>query len=170
MHVSTLYGCMKAEKFTSIVSRLRPRLLAVAKQFDADAAEDAVQEAMMRLWTAWEGLPEEADAERLAVRLTKHACIDAFRQRQRQQKVKLKDFAASITDDDLLEVELQEALEQAVATLSPAEHRVWAMFTEAQMDRSQIAAATGIGIRSVSTKLSAARRHIVQSLKKGGML
>ncbi|MCR5511937.1 MAG: sigma-70 family RNA polymerase sigma factor [Prevotella sp.] len=161
---------MKPETFTSIVSQLRPRLLNLALQFDADtdAAEDAVQEALMRLWTTWEKLLEAADAERLAIRLTKHACIDAYR--KRQQTVALKEHTATTNDDAIQEVELQNALERVVATLPSAERRLWTMFAEAQMDSAQIAAATGITIRSVSTMLSSARHHIVESLKKGGAL
>lgn len=172
MALSALYKCMQAETFTSIVSRLRPRLLSLALQFnaDAEAAEDAVQEALMRLWIAWEGLPEAADAERLAVRLTKHACIDAYRKRQQQQTVELKDISAATTYDAIQEAELQQALERAIAALPPAGRRLWTMFAEAQMDSAQIAAATGIAVRSVSSMLSAARRHIVESLKKGGAL
>ena len=163
---------MKAEMFTSVVSRLRPQLLALALQFNADrdAAEDAVQEALMRLWTAWERLAEEEDAERLAVRLTKHACIDAFRQSQQQQTVTLKDNAATTSEDAMHETELQQALERAVAALSSSERRLWTLFAEAQMSSAQIAAATGISVRSVSSMLSTARRHIVESLKKGGAL
>lgn len=158
--------------FTSVVSRLRPQLLALALQFNADrdAAEDAVQEALMRLWTAWERLAEEEDAERLAVRLTKHACINAFRQSQQQQTVALKDNAATTSEDAMHETELQQALERAVAALSPSERRLWTLFAEAQMSSAQIAAATGISVRSVSSMLSTARRHIVESLKKGGAL
>lgn len=159
---------MQVEKFTSIVSRLRPRLLSLALQFNADfdAAEDAVQEALMRLWTAWEELSEAADAERLSVRLTKHACIDAYRKRQQQQTVELKENSATTTADVVQEAEIQHALERAVTALPPAERRLWTLFAEAQMDSSQIAAATGIAVRSVSTMLSAARRHIMESLKK----
>lgn len=158
--------------FTSVVSRLRPQLLALALQFNADrdAAEDAVQESLMRLWTAWERLAEEEDAERLAVRLTKHACINAFRQSQQQQTVALKDNAATTSEDAMHETELQQALERAVAALSPSERRLWTLFAEAQMSSAQIAAATGISVRSVSSMLSTARRHIVESLKKGGAL
>ena len=161
---------MKAETFTSIVSQLRPRLLNLALQFDADtdAAEDAVQEALMRLWTAWKKLSEAKDAERLAIRLTKHACIDAYR--KRQQTVELKEHTATTIADAVQETELQNALNQAIATLPPAERRLWMMFAEAQMDSAQIAAATGIAIRSVSTMLSSARHHIMESLKKGGIL
>ena len=163
---------MQVEKFTSIVSRLRPRLLSLALQFNADfdAAEDAVQEALMRLWTVWDDLSEAVDAERLSVRLIKHACIDAYRRRQQQQTVELKENSATTTDDAVQEAELQHALERAVSALSPAERRLWTMFAEAQMDSTQIAAATGIAVRSVSTMLSSARRHIVESLRKGGAL
>ena len=100
---------MKAELFTSVVSRLRPRMLSIASSFDADNAEDAVQEALMRLWTAWERLPEPADAERLAVRLTKYACITDYRRRQKQQTVELKDVAAMETTDTTDETVIQYA-------------------------------------------------------------
>ena len=65
---------------------------------------------------------------------------------------------------------MQQALDRAVAALPPAERRMWTMFAEAQMNSAQISAATGIALRSVSTMLSAAKRHIVESLKKGGAL
>jgi len=163
---------MKADKFTSIVSRFRPQMLAIAYQFDADrdAAEDAVQEALMRLWIAREKLSETTDVERLAVRLTKHACIDAYRKRQQQQKVELKEVTATAPGDAIREAELQRALEKAVSALPPAERKMWAMFAEAQMDSAQIATVTGIAVRSVSSMLSSARRRIVESLKKGGAL
>ncbi len=161
---------MKAEQFTSVVSCIRPRLLSLASQFDADTAEDAVQEALMRLWTAWEQLPEPIDAERLAVRLTKHACIDDYRRRQLRPTVELKEVATMGMVDTTDMTTLQRTLEQAVAALPHAECRLWTMHSEAQMTPSQIAAATGIAVRSVSTMLSAARRHICETLKKGGVL
>ena len=167
---------MKTEQFTSVASRLRSRLLAVAMQYEADidGAEDAVQEAMMRLWKAWEGLPEEDDAERLAVRLTKYACIDAYRQRQRLQRLKPKDEAMKVAitsvEDALHKAELQTALDKAVAALPPAERRMWTMFAEAQMNYAEISASTGIGVHSVRSMISAARHQIIKIMKKGGML
>jgi RNA polymerase sigma-70 factor (ECF subfamily) len=161
---------MKVEQFTSIVTRIRPRLMALASQFDANTAEDAVQEALMRLWTSWQQLAEPADAERLAVRLTKHACIDNYRRSRRQQTVGLKEVALAETADATDESALQAALERAVNGLPPAERRLWTMYAEAQMNSAQIAAATGINNRSVSSMLSSARHHICETLKKGGLL
>ena len=161
---------MKAEQFTYIVSRIRPRLLALASQFDANSAEDAVQESLMRLWTAWPQLAEPADAERLAIRLTKHACIDDYRRRQRQQTVELNNVVGAETADATDEAVLQHALERAVNVLPPSERRLWTMHAEAQMNSAQIAAATGINSRSVSTMLNSARHHLCETLKKGGLL
>ena len=67
---------MNAELFTPTASRLRPRLLLLARQYDA-AAEDAVQEAMMRLWQVWGELPEVADARCLGI-LTEAAAIESI--------------------------------------------------------------------------------------------
>lgn len=161
---------MNAELFTPTASRLRPRLLLLARQYDAATAEDAVQEAMMRLWKVWGELPEAADAERLAVRLTKHACISAYRKSIRQQPTELNDVPQGSAEDVVRETELRQALDRAVAALPPAERRLWDMFSEAGMDRVQISAATGIGVRSVSSMLSSARHRIMESLKKGGAL
>lgn len=161
---------MNAELFTPTASRLRPRLLLLARQYDAVAAEDAVQEAMMRLWKVWGELPEVADAERLAARLTKHACISAYRKNIRQQPAELSDVPQGSAEDAVRETELRQALDRAVAALPPAERRLWDMFSEAGMDRVQISAATGIAVRSVSSMLSSARRRIMESLKKGGAL
>lgn len=57
---------MTPAEFTSIAKALRPRLLALGRSFfgNEEAAEDAVQEAMMKLWKAWEPVPTRTDAER----------------------------------------------------------------------------------------------------------
>ena len=127
----------------------------------------------MRLWTTWGKLTAPEDAERLAVRLTKHACIDDYRRRQKQQMVALHEVATistTTTTGTTDETAMQQAIDQAVAALPPAECRLWTMHAEAQMNSQQIAAATAIDVRSVSTMLSSARRHICESLKKGGLL
>ena len=169
---------MAPAEFTSVAQALRPRLLALGRNFfgDGDAAEDAVQEAMMRLWTAWQQLPTETDAERLAVRLTKHACIDIQRRQhtdvmqslEATQKVEV--VSSRTASEALHERELREAVARAVSLLRPSERRLWTMFAEAQMDTAQIAAATGIHPRTVSAMLSTARRKIMNELKKGGIL
>lgn len=169
---------MTSEEFTSIAPSLRPRLLALGRKFfgDAEQAEDAVQEAMMRLWGAWPQLPSATDAERLALRLTKYACISAMRRQHKGQVIPLETQSTSevssmsLASDLLYEREVREAVALAIERLRPSERRLWIMFAEAQMDTAQIAAATGIGVRTVSSMLSTARDKIKNELKKGGIL
>ena len=77
--------------------------------------------------------------------------------------------AAAMTDTTD-EATLQRAIDRAVEALPPAERRLWMMHAEARMNSQQIAAATAIEVRSVSTMLSSARRHICETLKRGGLL
>ena len=76
----------------------------------------------------------------------------------------------SLASDLLYEREVREAVALAIERLRPSERRLWIMFAEAQMDTAQIAAATGIGVRTVSSMLSTARDKIKNELKKGGIL
>ena len=138
---------------------------------DAASSEDAVQDALMRLWTVWSQVSTVADAERLAVRLTKHACISGLRSQHVRKVVPLEadqttDVASTAAaSDKLLEREVREALALAVSHLRPSERRMWTMFAEAQMETAQIAAATGIDVRTVSAMLSAARSKIKEELR-----
>ena len=129
---------------------------------ETEAAEDAVQEALIKLWAAWQQLPSKVDAERLAVRLTKYACIDLHRRMQKEQtipmeKVPLTETTSDDTATDTLHGrEIRDAVTRAVSMLRPSERRLWTMFAEAQMDTAQIAAATAIHPRSVRAMLSTA--------------
>lgn len=169
---------MAPAEFTSIAQALRPRLLALGINFfgETEAAEDAVQEALIKLWAAWQQLPSKVDAERLSVRLTKYACIDLQRRQQKEQTVPMEQvpLTNSTSDDTATDTlhgrEIREAVTRAVHQLRPSERRLWTMFAEAQMDTAQIAAATAIHPRTVSAMLSAARRKIMNELKKGGIL
>ncbi len=169
---------MTPAEFTTFAKMRRPRLLALGRDFfgETESAEDAVQEALIKLWTTWQQLPSPTDAERLAVRLTKYACIDIQRRRHTEQAVSLEtlpqtETASEFTATDLLHGrEVREAVAKAVHLLRPSERRLWTMFAEAQMETTQIAAATGISPRSVSAMISTARRKIMNELKKGGFL
>ena len=159
---------METPAFAFIASNLRGRLLVLARQLlSRDEAEDAVQDALVRLWHAWAQLPSAADAERLGVRLTKNACIDRLRSSHTRHSVPLPaEEAVAIHSVSNAEDELQE---QAAANCLPRREReLWQLHAEDGMSVSEIAATTGIGPRSVSVMLSSARARIRKQLKKGG--
>lgn len=161
--------------------RLAPILRTKAKQIglsffkEEEAAEDVAQETIISLWKAWGTLSSPLEAERLAIRIAKHECINVWRREQRRPHSPLTashevTLPASDEDQTLEESELKAALHKATQTLRRSEQRLWRMFAEAQMDTREIAIATGINARTVSAMLSHARGHIYNVLKEGGYI
>ncbi|MBQ5937870.1 MAG: sigma-70 family RNA polymerase sigma factor [Bacteroidaceae bacterium] len=161
--------------------RLAPILRTKAKQIglsffkEEEAAEDVAQETIISLWKAWGTLSSPLEAERMAIRIAKHECINVWRREQRRPHSPLTashevTLPASNEDQTLEESELKAALHKATQTLRRSEQRLWRMFAEAQMDTREIAIATGINARTVSAMLSHARGHIYNVLKEGGYI
>lgn len=161
--------------------RLAPILRTKAKQIglsffkEEEAAEDVAQETIISLWKAWGTFSSPLEAERLAIRIAKHECINVWRREQRRPHSPLTasyevTLPASSEDQTLEESELKAALHKATQTLRRSEQRLWRMFAEAQMDTREIAIATGINARTVSAMLSHARGHIYNVLKERGYI
>jgi RNA polymerase sigma factor (sigma-70 family) len=165
---------MTQQEYEQMVPMLRPRLKDIGRQFfgDEDTAEDIAQETLMRLWLLRERIASLTGIEPLAVRMAKNLCVSEWRKRQVRAGRVCKECASH--DDIQHDVELKEEIDrlrQAIWQLKPAEQRLFRMRHEAEMDISQIAAATGIGERSVSAMLSAAKRKLLEILNaKGGLL
>lgn len=165
---------MTRQAFEHIAPQLRPRLKDIAQRFfgDEDKAEDIAQETLMRLWLLRDRIAPQADIGPLAVRMAKNLCVSEWRKQQvRQGQAVQVEFVAHC--DIQRDVELKEdidRLRQAVNQLKPAEQRLFRMRYEAEMDIGQIAAATGVGERSVSAMLSTAKRKLQKILtRKGGL-
>ena len=163
---------MTRQAFEHIAPQLRPRLKDIAQRFfgDEDKAEDIAQETLMRLWLLRDRIASQADIGPLAVRMAKNLCVSEWRKQQvRQGQAVQVEFVAHC--DIQRDVELKEdidRLRQAVNQLKPAEQRLFRMRYEAEMDIGQIAAATGIGERSVSAMLSTAKRKLQEILTQKG--
>ena len=165
---------MTRQAFEHIAPQLRPRLKDIAQRFfgDEDKAEDIAQETLMRLWLLRDRIAPQADIGPLAVRMAKNLCVSEWRKQQvRQGQAVQVEFVAHC--DIQRDVELKEdidRLRQAVNQLKPAEQRLFRMRYEAEMDIGQIAAATGVGERSVSAMLSTAKRKLQEILTQKGDL
>ena len=168
---------MEHTEFERLAHILRSRAKQIGLSFfkEEEAAEDVAQETMIRLWKAWPSLSLPLEAERLAIRIAKHECVNVWRREQRRPHSPLTTshevtLPASEEDQTLEESELKAALRRASETLRRSEQRLWRMFAEAQMDTREISIATGINARTVSAMLSHARGHIYNVLKEGGYI
>lgn len=165
---------MTTQEYEEIVHRMRPRLMQLGLSFfqDGEQAADAVQEALLRLWLLRERVSDISHAEALLIKMTKNVCVSEWRHRQRQGLLTVERMGFVLTEESqpMAEDDNVRLLQQAIATLSPIEQRLFRMRHELGMDVAQIAAATGLLPRSVSTVVSKARHKIVKQLKKGGIL
>ena len=165
---------MTTQEYEEIAHRMRPRLMQLGLSFfqDGEQAADAVQEALLRLWLLRERVSDISHAEALLIKMTKNVCVSEWRHRQRQGLLTVERMGFVLTEESLpmAEDDNVRLLQQAIATLSPIEQRLFRMRHELGMDVAQIAAATGLQPRSVSTVVSKARHKIVEQLKKGGIL
>lgn len=165
---------MTTQEYEEIAHRMRPRLMQLGLSFfqDGEQAADAVQEALLRLWLLRERVSDISHAEALLIKMTKNVCVSEWRHRQRQGFLTVERMGFVLTEESqpMAEDDNVRLLQQAIATLSPIEQRLFRMRHELGMDVAQIAAATGLQPRSVSTVVSKARHKIVEQLKKGGIL
>jgi len=168
---------MEHAEFIRLASKLRARAMAIGQSFfgQEESAEDVAQETLIRLWKAWGGLASTEEADRLTVRVAKHECINVWRREQRRPHTSLsiaheETHSAANEGHTLEESELTEAIRQATGTLPRSEGHLWRMFAEAGMEAGEISIVTGINVRSVSTMLSHARKHIYNVIKEGGYI
>lgn len=134
------------------LSELRPRMMSVAYRMLGCAAdaEDAVQEAYVRLLVAG----EVASPEGFLVRATTHRCIDHLRAKRRREKHLRRWCQSSMEDDswppDEMETEpLRRAFGVLLERLTPDEMVVYLLRTALQWGHAEIAEILGKSIAHV---------------------
>ncbi len=149
---------------------LHRRLTAVARGcgLGEEEAEDAAQDAMLKLWTIRQKLPSGKSAEPLAVTIVKHLTIDRLRGRHRQTALDREAAASPNTMPDAIMEgeENDEWLRRAMRKLPPAEHAVLRLRQVERKTNEEIAAIVGIKPVSVPTLLARARRKLLEELKR----
>ncbi len=154
---------------------MRSRLMKLGRSFfsdDEELAEDAVQEALMRLWLLRERVGDLGYAEALIIRMLKNVCVSEWRRRQKRCVMRVEETSRVLSNEGqpMADYDNQRLLQEAIRTLSPQEQQLFRMRQELGMDIPQIAAATGLLPRSVSHVVSVARSKIVEQLKRKGIL
>ena len=168
---------MEQTEFARLAPELRNKAKTVGMNFfsSEEEAEDVAQETVIHLWKVWDTLSSRQEAERLTIQIAKNKCVNVWRREQRRPHTSLtasheQTRPAEHAGHSLEESELTEAIRHAADTLKRSEARLWRMFAEAGMQTAEIASATGINVRTVSSMLSHARHQIYNVLKKGGYI
>lgn len=130
---------------------------------DVDA-DDALQEAFVRLWSRRKSISVDSSLEGMAEVTVRHVCIDMLRQRSHNPTVDTADVPELIDDDDGADTEaVAEAVGQLIDRhLSERHRRILIMRDRNGYDFDEIAAELGMNEAAVRVALSRARRTIRQ--------
>jgi RNA polymerase sigma factor (sigma-70 family) len=148
------------EAFQELAFALSDRLFAVAHRIlrDFDAAGDALQVALLRIW---QDLPSLRDPDRIeawAYRALIRACHDQLRKERRTvPHLRLLD-AGSATTDPAVQVADREQLEQAFRRLSTEQRAVIVLQYYRDLTLPEIAEVLQVPLGTVRSRLHYAKR------------
>jgi RNA polymerase sigma-70 factor (ECF subfamily) len=174
------------DAFERLVRPAAERLLGIARKIlrDPDAAEDAVQQAVIQ---AWRELPRLREPERFDAWLTKllvSACYQEAR-RSRRHAARVNRVASAMvgpgmepaTEDDADVFADRQLIEQAFLTLTPAHRAIVVLHHYADLPLAEVAAIIGVppgtarsrlhyALRALRAALEAADRPTIEDLAR----
>jgi RNA polymerase sigma-70 factor (ECF subfamily) len=156
---------MEIEKFRSVLIPLRSQLMNIAKNIldDADDAEDAVQEAYLRLWKIRAQLDSHPNIVGYALQTVKNISIDRYRQITNNVQVGYDNqlLDNSNTPDNNFELaDSVNIIRKIIDSLPDLQNSIIIMRDIEGLELSEIAEITGININAVTTNLSRARKKV----------
>ena len=144
------------EAFDDLASAAYHRLYAIARRIlrDGYAAEDAVQDALIRAWRDLRGLRDRDRFDAWLHRLLVHACADHVRRtRRRPLEVTIDTIDRPDPQDDIARVSNRDEIERAFLQLS-VEHRAVLVLTHyIGLPAPDIATMLGIPVGTVYSRI-----------------
>lgn len=155
-------------RFEQVAGELRQDLYRYALWLsrDATAAEDIVQESLLRAWRGFDGLQDEARARQWLVTIVRREFL-RFRQRQREESVDpamLEEIAEDGADP------LVQELRAAIFALEENYREPLALQVLMGHTTDEIAAILGLTQGAVLTRLHRARDKLKRALVEDGTL
>ena len=162
---------MTTEEYELLARKIRPRLLAIGRDFaqvSATDAEDVVQETLMRLWEMVRQDYPVRDAEALAVRIAKNICISHYRKTQpKTQTLPHDNYTGGTEATDLTDAcDLEKIKDIAYGTLTSTQRKYLHLRNDEEMTLDEIAQLTGRPKTSIKSTISAARRQLMGIIKE----
>jgi len=153
----------------ALIARHLPKMMTLARRMlgDGGEAEDAVQDAFMRLWThAVRWRPGAAKFETWLYRVTLNQCYDRLRRRTAARLEEAADVADPAADPEreLGEADTSDAVGKAVSEL-PERQRAAILLCHYQgCGNIEAAEILGISVEALESLLSRGRRALRQRL------
>jgi RNA polymerase sigma-70 factor (ECF subfamily) len=123
-------------------------------------AEDAVQEAFLRVYRSWAEFRGEASLSSWTYRILLNACYDIGRQRQKRREDALPEGPAAEAPAPLHDHPLRATLERAIGRLRPRQREVFLLFEVEGFKHAEIAEILRIPEGTSKATLFEAKREL----------
>ena len=156
---------MTREEFDRCAEQYQDTIYRVALNCfgSADDAEDAVQEVLLRLYTADPAFESEEHQRRWLIRVTLNYCKNEMRRWGRRRQVSMEEIEIPFEEPE------QGELFQIVMTLPEKYRTVLYLFYYEEYTVKEIGEALGIKVSAATTRLSRAREALRRELKEVGI-
>jgi RNA polymerase sigma factor (sigma-70 family) len=155
------------EAFDALATAAYHRLYAVARRVlrDGYAAEDAVQDALVRAWRDIRGLRDRERFDAWLHRLLIHACSDHVRRsRRRRLEVTVDAIDRADPEDGVARVDDRDEIERAFFQLSVEHRAVLVLSHYAGLPAPEIATMLGIPVGTVYSRIHHGTRAMRSSM------
>lgn len=162
---------MKQHTFTSLMRPVQDKMyrLALRLLVSKEAAEDATQEVMLKLWSRKEQLSSYNNVEAFAMTVTKNYCLDQLKLKQ-NNNLRIVHSNYDNGESSLQhQVEVQDDLNwvQRIIEQLPEQQKILIQLREVeQYDYEEIAKMTDMQETAIRVALSRARKKIKEEMLK----
>ena len=163
------------EAFGALVEQYRDNVYRLAYRMCGNAydADEAAQEAFVAAWRALPNFRGDAKFSTWLYRLTTNAAIDVMRREKRHQTVgdgEMIDLAddADSPQETVERTEQQEAVQEALATLSEEYREVLLLRYMEELDYAEIAEVLQLPSGTVKSRINRAKAALKTALLKSG--
>ena len=174
---------MNEKEFEHIAPQLRRRAIAAARScgLDSDEAEDVAQDVLLKLWSLREDTASNVAAGPQRTTSGRMAAFAYVAARNLSLDCMRKRHTVPITDSPVIDernaqpdvvpenAENERWFESKCRSLPSTEYRVLNLRQVERRSDEEIAAILGIGVASVPTLLSRARRKLLEAVRKRGL-
>jgi RNA polymerase sigma-70 factor (ECF subfamily) len=162
---------MNPEEFKIQVLPLKHKLFRLSLRLleNGEEAEDAIQDALVKLWTKREDLVNYSSVEAFAMTVTKNICLDRIRSRSFQTERLTERQAQSLRQDpvDILEKNDFNAFIRRIINSLPDQQKTIMHLRDIEgMEYEQIAEVMGLNINAIRVNLSRARKKVRDTILK----
>ena len=162
---------MKESTFLNIIDPVKDKMYRMALRLltSKEAAEDATQEAILKLWNRKDRIKHYANIEAFAMTVTKNYCLDQLKLKQNNNlRIVHQNYESQHTSLQT-EIEVNDEMQwlgRIVATLPEQQKMIFQLRDIEQYDYDEIARIMEMNQTAIRVALSRARKAIRESLIK----